>query len=92
MIDKPTFSLLLCKSGQCQSSLTIGGNSSDYAREGAVQHSQNAQWVEGNDKLWSFNIERVGFGDTLYFSNKAIISQSQMDISLDAEYFNKTMK
>ena len=53
-IENPTFSLLLCKKGQCDSSLTIGGNSTAYAKEGAEEHNQKSAWVEGNDKLWSF--------------------------------------
>ena len=39
MIENPTFSMLLCKRGQCDSSLTIGGNSTAYAKEGAEEHT-----------------------------------------------------
>ena len=87
-IENPTFSMLLCKKGQCDSSLTIGGNSTAYAKEGAEEQTQKSIWIEGNDNLWCFEVDKIGFGERVYMRRKTIISTSQMYISLEERFFN----
>ena len=42
--------------------------------------------------MWSFKVDRIGFGERNYLGQKAIIAQSQMFISLEDKTFNKTME
>ena len=64
----------------------MGGDNEAYVKKGAFQHTMKSARVEGNDSLWSFEVDMIGMGDWVYMPGKAIISTSQMYISLEEQF------